>query len=211
MASRGVQSTFLVTFDYSSLVALELLSRQEERHERGSHDGVHIEGVLFVNGGLFADAHSHPWWTTPTLDTPLGGLITWGGQRFRFMANPLLKSMFSKEYDVSSEELDVMYGAINRRDGFRFLSRGAGFRAEHQTHYAERWDLRRLFLALGDSVSFHVVGSEGDIFEPNQVVKARERLGDLGLDIRMLPGGHLTTSEAPEQLTRIIEEVGPTR
>jgi surfactin synthase thioesterase subunit len=61
---------------------------------------------------------------------------------------------------------------------------------------------------LQESVSFHIVGSEGDIFEPNQVVKARERLGDHGLDIRMLPGGHMTTSEQPEQLARIIEEVG---
>ena len=64
-------------------------------------------------------------------------------------------------------------------------------------------------LALQGSVSFHVVGSEGDIFEPNQVVKARERLGVYGLDIRMLPGGHMITSEQPEQLARIIEEVGP--
>ena len=51
--------------------------------------------------------------------------------------------------------------------------------------------------------------SEGDIFEPNQVVKARERLGDQGLDIRMLPGGHMITSEEPDQFARIIEEVGP--
>ena len=66
-----------------------------------------------------------------------------------------------------------------------------------------------LYLALRDSVSFHIVGSEGDIFEPNQVVKARARLGDHGLDIRMLPGGHMITSEQPERFARIIEEVGP--
>ena len=125
------------------------------------------------------------------------------------MANPLLKSLFSKEYHVTSEGLDEIYDVISRRNGFRFLSRGAGFRPEHQAQYAERWDLRRLFLALRESVSFHVVGSEGDVFEPNQVVKARERLGDHGLDIRMVPGGHLTTSEQPEQLARIIEDVGP--
>ena len=39
--------------------------------------------------------------------------------------------------------------------------------------------------------------------------KARERLGNEGLDIRMVPGGHLTTLEQPEHLARIIEEVGP--
>ena len=62
---------------------------------------------------------------------------------------------------------------------------------------------------MSDSVSFHIVGSEGYILEPNQVVKARERLGHHGLDIRMLPGGHMTTSEQPERFARVIEEVGP--
>ena len=208
--AEGVQSTFLVTFDYSSLVALELLSRQQERAQRGSEVGVRIAGVLFINGGLFADAHSHPWWSTPTLNSPIGGLVTWAGQHLRIAANPLLKMVYSKEYDVDSAELDEMYDAIGRRNGFRFLSRGAGFRPEHEAHYAQRWDLRRLYFALQESVTFHVVGSEGDIFEPAQVVKARERLGHHGLDVRMVPGGHLSTSEVPEQLARIIEEVGPT-
>ena len=83
---------------------------------------------------------------------------------------------------------------------------------EQQNKYAERWDLRCLFLALHESVSFHIVGSEGDQFEPNQVIKSRERLGGYGLDIRVAPGGHMTTSEQPEQpeqLARIIQEVGP--
>lgn len=60
---------------------------------------------------------------------------------------------------------------------------------------------------MQESVSFHVVGSEGDIFEPNQVVKARERLQQHGLDIRMLPGGHLTTAEQPRALAQLIDDV----
>lgn len=208
---EGIRSTFLVTFDYSSLVALELLSRQHERLQRGAGLAVTIEGVLLINGGLFADAHSHPFRTTPALNSPLGGIITWGGQHSRFAGKQLLKrvALFSTDYHVTWDELDEIYEAINRRDGFRFLSRGAGFRVEHQAQYAERWDLRRLFLAIGDSVSFHVVGREDDPFEPKQVVKARERLGDRGLDIRMLPGGHLTTNEQPRALARIIQDVAP--
>jgi pimeloyl-ACP methyl ester carboxylesterase len=198
-----------VTFDYSSLVVLELLSRQEERLNQGTHSGTRIEGVLMANGGYFADAHSHPLMTTPALRSPIGGIVTWFGQRSRFLSKQLLKSMFSKEYRLTSAEFNEIYDAISRRNGFSFVSRAAGFVAEHRAQYAERWDLRRLYLAGQGSVSFHVVGSEGDIFEPNQVVKARERLGDHGLDIRMLPGGHMITSEQPEQFARIIEEVGP--
>ncbi len=161
-----------------------------------------------MNGGMFDDAHSHPLMTTPLLRSLLGSPLTWIAQRSRFILKQILKSMFSKEYRVSSEELNEISEAISR-DGVRFLSRAAGFRHEHQAKYAERWDLRRLFLALRDSVSFHVVGSEGDQFEPNQVVKARERLGDQGLDIRLVPGGHMTTAEHPELLTQIIQELGP--
>ena len=207
--AEGIRSTFVVTFDYSSLVALELLSRQQERLDKGADLDCRIVGVLLVNGGLFADAHSHPLMTTPFLRSPLGPPFTWIAQRSASVLNQVLRPLFSKEYRVSSEELHEISEAIRRRDGVRFLSRAAGFRHEHQTKYAQRWDLRRLFLALQDSVSFHIVGSEGDQFEPNQIVKARERLGDQGLDIRMVPGGHLTTLEQPEQLARIIEEVGP--
>ncbi len=203
--AEGIRSTFIVSFDYSSLVTLELLSRQEERIEDGTDLGSKIEGVLLINGGYFTDAHSHPLMTPPTLKSPLGGMITWFGQRSRFIARQLLKSMFSKEYRLSSREFNEIYEAISRRNGFPFVSKAAGFVDEHRSRYGERWDL---YLALQESVSFHVVGSEGDIFEPNQVVKARERLGDHGLDVRMVPGGHITTSEQPEELARIIEEVG---
>ena len=205
--AEGIKSTFVVTFDYSSLVALELLSRRLERDDDDSR--TRIEGVLMINGGLFADGHSHPLMTTPMLTSPLGPPVTWMAQRSRFFLKQILMSMFSKEYRVTSEELNEIAETISRRNGAHFLSTAAGFRNEHQTRYAERWDLRRLFLALRDSVSFHIVGSEGDQFEPNQIVKSRERLGEYGLDIRMVPGGHMTTSEQPEQLAQIIQEVGP--
>ncbi len=68
--------------------------------------------------------------------------------------------------------------------------------------------LRRVFIASRESVSFHIVGSDGDPFDPNQIVKARERLGEYGLDIRVLPGGHMATSEQAEPLAQIIQELG---
>ncbi len=206
--AHGIKSTFVVTFDFSSLVSLELLSRQLERLESGSKAVARIEKVLLINGGLFADAHSHPWLTTPLLKTPMGKMGTWVAQRSKFAFNEMVKVMWSKEYNVSSEELGEYYEAITRRNGAAFMSNGAGFVDEHKAN-ADRWDLRRVFLASHEIVSFHLVGSEGDPFEPNQIVKARERLGEYGLDIRVLPGGHLTTSEHPGALAEIIQELGP--
>ena len=203
---QGVKSTVLVTFDYSSLVALELLSRQQDRLDSGSRPISKIEKVLMINGGLFADGHSHPWMTTPLLKSPMGKMGTWVAQRSPFVFNQMVKGLFPNEYNVTSEELAELYDAIARRNGVAFLSNAAGFVDEHQQN-AERWDLKRIFLASRDATSFRVVGSEGDVFELKQIEKARERVGDQGLEIQVLPGGHMTTSEHPELLAKVITEV----
>ena len=204
--AEGVTTTFIVGFDYSSIVALELLSRQQERLDQGVDLATRIEGVLLINGGLFVDAHTHPWYTTPTLKSPIGGWVTALAQRSKRAFGELMKPLWSKDYDVTAAELDELYSAIGRRNGVVALSKSAGFVDQHKQH-PERWDLGRLFHALKDSVSFHIVGSEGDPFEWRQAVAARERLGGDGLDVRILPGGHLTTSEHPDVLADIIQEV----
>ena len=63
--AHGVRRTMVVSFDYSSLALLELLRRQQERDAAGENPGTTIDAVFIVNGGLFADCHSHPWDTTP--------------------------------------------------------------------------------------------------------------------------------------------------
>jgi pimeloyl-ACP methyl ester carboxylesterase len=205
--AHGVRHTFVATFDYSSLVLLELLARQQERLSRGEQLTTRIESVLIANGGLFADAHSHPWQTTPLLKTPLGALSMRRAQRSpAFFMNIMRNArMYAPEYQVTDAELLEICDAIARRDGAAFLHLAAGFVAEHKAH-AHRWDFAQLYHALRDSVSFCIVGSEEDPFEPRQIVAARQRLGAEGLDIRMLPGGHLTTTEHPDLLAALIHE-----
>ena len=65
---HGVHYTVVVAFDYTAMALLELLRRQLER----STATPGITAAFMVNGGVFADAHTHPWWTTPVLQTPLG-------------------------------------------------------------------------------------------------------------------------------------------
>ena len=199
----GVESTVVAAFDYSSLVVLELLSRQLDRLKGGHEPTTRIEGVLLANGGLFADGHTHPRLTTPLLKTPFGKTGTWFAQRSRFVFDKMMKDLWSKEYGVTDDELSEVFDAITRRNGAAFMSNAARFVDEHKRN-AKRWDLRRLFFALQDSVAFRLVGSEGDQFESDQIVKARERLDEHGIDIRMLPGGHMTTSEYPDALARLI-------
>jgi len=207
--AHRVRSTVLVTFDYSSLVMLELVQRQRERIDEGTRPYTRIEHVLAINGGFFADAHSHPWTTTPLLKTPFGKLGTWVAQRSRFAFDRMLEPLFSDEYGVSSRELGEIFNAITRRNGAAFMSNAAGFVDEHKRN-ADRWDLRKIFLAAREEMSFRLVGSEEDQFEPDQIVKARERLGAYGIDIRVVPGGHMCTSEQPKALADMIRELAAT-
>jgi pimeloyl-ACP methyl ester carboxylesterase len=206
--AHGVRRTMVVSFDYSSLALLELLRRQQERNSAGENPDPTIDAVFIVNGGLFADSHSHPWDTTPMLRTPVGRVAMWFGQHVPGALEATLRAakLFSPSYEVSAAELADLSDAIRRRRGAAFMHRAAGFVDEHRRN-AERWDLAAIVRELRDTVAFHVAGSEEDPFEPRQIVAARERLAPFAVDIRTFPGGHLTTSEHPELLADAIREL----
>jgi pimeloyl-ACP methyl ester carboxylesterase len=204
-AAHDVTSTVAVSFDYSSLVVLELLARRLDRRAAGDPEGTRISGVLLVNGGLFADAHSHPWRTTPFMKTRLGGLaMAWNQNHSASFARVLRTSrMWSRGYRLSDEETGDMYDVLARHDGVRFLHDGAGFVDEHKRN-AARWDLARLTAALGNELTWDIAGSALDPFEPRQIRAARQRLDPALVRIHDLPGGHLTTSEHPNPLANLI-------
>lgn len=200
-----IKETFLVTFDYSSLVALELLSRQEERLVLNNNLKTRITGVLMINGGLFADSHTHPLMTTPLLKTAMGKMGAKMAGKNRTVFDLMMKGLWSAEYGVTKDELGEVYNAISRRNGAVFMSNAARFVDEHKQN-AKRWDLARLYHALSSTVKFFVVGSEHDPFEHKQIDAAKDRLAAHGLSVRKVPGGHMTTSEQPKQLAAIIFE-----
>lgn len=113
---------------------------------------------------------------------------------------------WSKGFPVTEPEVDALRDAIGRRNGAYVLSKSAGF-VDHHERNASRLDLERIYKASRHLATFHVVGSEHDPFEGRQAVLAPARLGHHGLDVRILPGGHLTTSEHPDLLANIIREV----
>jgi hypothetical protein len=94
---------------------------------------------------------------------------------------------------------------MDHHDGLFFLAAAAGFAADHKAQ-GDRLDFGQLFKAYRDQFPFLVGGSDEDPFEHRQVDLAQERLGMLGLGIKRLPGGHLTTHERPEALAALITE-----
>ena len=199
---HGVRRTVVVTFDYTSLALLELLRRQLDR----TMETPVITAALMVNGGLFADAHTHPWRTTPLLRTPLGALGMWRAQRSPriFDATILQSRLYSRGYHPSPAELAELRSAITRRDGAAFLHRAAGFTAEHRRH-ARRWDLAAIAHDLRGTAALYIGGSDEDPYEHRQIQATRERVPQAG--ILTFPGGHLTTTEQPGLLAAAIRDV----
>src|ERR1700758_1355740 len=146
---HGVRRTVVVTFDYTSLALLELLRRQRERAASGDAGPV-IAAAFMVNGGLFADAHTHPWQGTPLLRSPLGALAMRGWQRSQraFDSGWKQARLYSRDYRPGQDELAELWSAIMRRDGAAFVHNAAGFTAEHRRH-ADRWDLAAIARDLG--------------------------------------------------------------
>ena len=201
----GVQSTTLVAFDFSSLVVLEHLRRRLERLKRGEPaGGPDIRGVFIFNGGLFTNGHSHPWYTTPMLRRlPSRARRRLGRPFALFKRMPGVRKMWSKGYHVTDAELRELHSTMDRHDGLFYLAAAAGFAADHKAQ-GDRLDFGQLFRAYRDQFPFLVGGSEEDPFEHQQVDLAQERLGNLGLKIERLPGGHLTTNEQPGALAAMI-------
>ena len=203
---HGVRRTVVVTFDYTSLALLELLRRQLERTSSGDTAMPAIAAVLMVNGGLFADAHTHPWRTTPVLHTPLGALGMRRAQRSPrvFDATILQARLYSRGYHPAPAELAELRAAITRRDGAAFLHNAAGFVSEHRRH-ARRWDLAVIARDLDGTVALYIGGSDQDPYEHRQIQATRERVPQA--EILTFPGGHLTTSEHPDHLAAAIRDI----
>jgi pimeloyl-ACP methyl ester carboxylesterase len=205
---HGVRRTVVVTFDYTSLALLELLRRQLERAtapEPGA-GGTVITAVFMINGGLFADAHTHPWRGTPLLRTPLGALGMRRAQASpKVLATALVQArLYSRGYRPAPGELTELGLAITRREGAAFLHNAAGFVAEHRRN-ADRWDLASIARDLDGTVALYVGGSDEDPYEHRQIPATRQRVPQA--EVRTFPGGHLTTSEHPDLLATAIRDV----
>jgi pimeloyl-ACP methyl ester carboxylesterase len=199
---HGVRRTVVVTFDYTSLALLEILRRKLA----GTAGTPVIAAVFMVNGGLFADAHTHPWRGTPLLRTPLSALGMRQAQRSsRVFASAMTQArLYARGYRPSAAELAEMWSAVTRHDGAAFLHDAAGFVAEHRRN-AQRWDLAAIARALHGAIPCYVGGSDEDPYEHRQIQATRERVPEA--EILTFPGGHLTTSEHPDLLAAAIHRI----
>jgi hypothetical protein len=185
---------------------MELLRRCQE-----GTCNVSIEHALCINGGLFADGHTHPAMTTPLLKQPiLGPMGTALAQRSNLMFDSMLKPRYGKLYrktQLKRQELRETEKAIRCREGAFFMSAAAGFVDEHKKN-GDRWNLASIYIdyCLPNNITLHLVGSQEDPFEHRQYKLAREQLGSYypGVCIEIIPGGHSSMVEQAEDIANKV-------
>jgi len=195
--AKNIRETFVVTFDYSSLVLLEILARQIDRVKNGELPFTKITKVLMINGGYFTDGHSHPIMSTPLLTTQFGKYTALLSAKSKWAFNAMTRNMWAKAYPMPVEDTDTAFDAITRNNGSHFLHHAAGFVYEHQAN-GDRMDLSRIFNAVQNETAFFITGSDEDPFEPKQLVLAKERLGAKGVETNFVKGGHMVVTENPQ-------------
>ncbi|KAL7568398.1 hypothetical protein ACA910_012117 [Epithemia clementina (nom. ined.)] len=214
--AQGVKTTVLVTMDFSSLVMLELLQRQKAREEKGIRFP-RVEHVLSGNGGYFVDGHSNgAVLHTPLVRSTFGSMSSSAAQRSTMVFNKILLPLYSKEYRKNNaklfkQEIKETQKAIRLHQGSRIMAQMAHFVDEHKTK-VDRWNLLSIYQTYckEQGISFHIMGSEQDPFEGEQLALVQDRLKAYANKVHTerIPGGHPAAQEQAALLvSRIVDMV----
>jgi hypothetical protein len=208
--AHKIRRTVLVCMGCSSLTMMELLNRQTERLSLGLPLRTRIEHVLCINGGYFANAHTpHPLNTSPLIKNTVGRVALKAAQHYNIVLDPIIKSCYGKDYDLSKEELRESAKVIRRHNGTNYLTGSASRYIEEHKKYTQRWDLFNVYyITRRQGVSFTIVGTEQDRFESKSFHQAQEKLSVYpDVYFESLPGGFKLASEDPHRVAELIDAV----
>jgi len=181
----------LLAHDYGSNVAQELIFRHTRQR-------IQIASCVFLNGGLFADAH-RPARLQRWLSGPVGW---WVGRVFNRAA--LVRSvpeLYGPDTGPNESELDDCWEQLARNGGPRVFHRLMGYLAETRAH-GERWI--EAMQEAGVAMRM-IVGGSDSIAGVRMLERYRQLIPRA--DTVLLPDiGHYPHTEAPNQVLRHFRE-----
>jgi pimeloyl-ACP methyl ester carboxylesterase len=184
LAREGVTRLRVLAHDYGNTVAQELLARQ-----RDGALATRIEAVVFLNGGLFPEAH-HPLMMQRLLASRLGPvLVKLSG--YRTFARSLRRIW--GERPPPEDELRAMWELVTHNDGVPVLPKLLGYLAQRRANRA-RW----VGAVTEAGVPLRLIdGLRDPISGTSLVARYRQLVRDP--DVVELPAvGHYPQLEAPD-------------
>lgn len=113
LKAKQIQKVKIISHDYGDTVAQELLARYNDRVQK-EENGLIIESICFLNGGLFPETH-HALLIQKLLMSPIGSLIGRFLNRKKLGEN--FKRVFGKKTQPSEKELDQFWNLIDFNNG----------------------------------------------------------------------------------------------
>jgi pimeloyl-ACP methyl ester carboxylesterase len=185
VAAAGFERFHVLAHDYGDTVAQELLAR----HAEGQPAMAGLRSILFLNGGLFPEAH-RPRRIQLLLAGPLGPALVRLMGRAQIARS--LASVFGSETQPDPAELDALIDLIEAGGGKRVMPALLGYIAERSAR-RQRWvgalESSRVPIALVDGEADPVSGA-------HLADRWTELLPDRPL-IRLPGVGHWPQLEAP--------------
>ncbi len=134
LLSKQIDRVKILSHDYGDTVAQELLARFNER-QISKKNGLIIESICFLNGGLFPETHQ-PLVIQKILMSPIGSIV---GRLFnRKKLGQNFKKIFGSNTQPSEKELDDFWYLISNNGGKYIFHRLIRYMQERKDH-RERW------------------------------------------------------------------------
>jgi pimeloyl-ACP methyl ester carboxylesterase len=181
------QPVHVLAHDYGDSVAQELLARHYET-------SIHIASCVFLNGGLFPEAH-HPVLMQKLLLSPLGWMIGRAFSRDRLVKS--FSQIFGPKTRPSESVLDDFWSLIDNNHGPRILHKLIGYIPERRVQ-RERW----VSAMQRGAVPLRFIDGEVDPASgAHMVVRYRELIPEPDTII-LAEIGHYPQTEAPAQVLK---------
>lgn len=209
--AQKIRRTVLICHSGSSMVMMELLQRQREKLSLGLPVRTRIEHVLCINGGFYAHTHTpHPLNACPIVKNTVGKAVMKTAQHSDAILEPLVQGCFSKEYNLTKEELHEIGKVVRNRKGLRyFTSKASKYIEDHKKH-GDRLNLTSVYqLTRKQRITFTIIGGEYDRFEFKSYALAKEQLaGQKDIYFEMIPsGGYCLSLEFPRRIAALMDGV----
>ncbi|MFN7147965.1 MAG: alpha/beta fold hydrolase [Microthrixaceae bacterium] len=191
-ADRSITSTVLECHDYGVSPAQELLARRAEGRLQ-----IEITGVVWHNGGIYADLHRPTLGQQLLLDPDRGPEVAAAMTEELFFGG--IEITWGTRRPLDEREVHQMWSAMN--------ARGGSGRAHELLHYiAERRELaprRRGAVASCELPMWFVWGDLDPVSGAHMIERVQATLPDAVI-VRMADVGHWPTLEAPDECATAV-------
>ncbi|CAH1783601.1 unnamed protein product, partial [Owenia fusiformis] len=191
----GVTKVHVLAHDYGDTVAQELLARFEDRKASGSSQGLHIETVCLLNGGIFPETNFPRIGQKALLIPGVGAVL--GRLMFYRAFKRSFGEVLGKNSQTTEEEFQDFWAAIRYNNGNAINHKLLQYIPERRQNRG-RW----VGVLQTTSVPVHVIYGPDDPVNPQEFVEYYN-VAIPNPSIIILGGGigHYPQTEAPRDVT----------